>query len=103
MSTQWISKLSDGYLLDLSQDPDELHDLGGEKKEIVQQMDERLRSLIDYPSVSREVDEYNRASFKDWRDSLGEQYDHSVANLRWWMDWQKDPEGNQADIDQWLK
>ena len=77
--------------------------MGGDQKDTVQKMDELLRSLINYPSVSKQVDEYNRASFKEWRTSLGDQYNHTIANLRWWMDWQKDPEGNQAKIDQWLQ
>jgi arylsulfatase K len=77
--------------------------MGGEQKDIVQKMDALLRSLIDYPSVSKQVDEYNRASFKEWRTSLGTKYNNTIANLRWWMDWQKNPEGNQAKIDQWLQ
>jgi arylsulfatase K len=91
------------HLFDLSTDPDELVDMGGEQKDIVQKMDALLRSLIDYPSVSKQVDEYNRASFKEWRTSLGTKYNNTIANLRWWMDWQKNPEGNQAKIDQWLQ
>eukprot|EP00118_Oscarella_pearsei_P008337 m.42407 g.42407 ORF g.42407 m.42407 type:complete len:520 (+) comp33355_c0_seq6:18-1577(+) len=90
------------HLFDLAADPDELNDLSLQNLEVVKEMDVALRSLVDYPSVSKQVDQYNRKSFKAWRESLGDKYDDTIANLRWWMDWQKDPEGNQKKVDSWL-
>ncbi|XP_066272588.1 arylsulfatase K-like [Branchiostoma lanceolatum] len=89
-------------LFDLDEDPDELHNLAKERPDLVRQLDDKLRELVDYPAVTREVQEYNRESFSAWKAKLGSRYKDEIANLRWWKDWQKDPQGNEERIEEWL-
>nr|XP_039273121.1 arylsulfatase K-like [Styela clava] len=92
----------DSMLFNLEDDPDELNDLGKTDHELLKQFDEFLRKQIDYNAVTNRVKLYNKRSFSNWRKSLGSKYADTISNLRWWMDWKKDPEQNQAAIDKWL-
>ncbi|KAL2091866.1 hypothetical protein ACEWY4_011664 [Coilia grayii] len=89
-------------LFDLSKDKDELKNLASSLPEVVRHLDLLLRSAVDYPSVSKEVHLYNRQEFLSWRQSLGGNYSQVIANLRWYLDWQKDPQGNEKAIEDWL-
>ncbi|XP_076126647.1 arylsulfatase K [Alosa pseudoharengus] len=89
-------------LFDLSKDKEELKNLASSLPEVVQHLDLQLRSAVDYPTVSKEVHLYNRQEFLSWRQSLGNNYTQVIANLRWHLDWQRDPQGNMKAIEEWL-
>ena len=58
-------------LFDLGQDPDELHNLAEIRPEDAAAMDAGLRELVDYEAVDRQAKEYDRESFRKWREGLG--------------------------------
>nr|XP_002732869.2 PREDICTED: arylsulfatase K-like [Saccoglossus kowalevskii] len=91
------------HLFNLDEDPDELHDYANERHDIIAEMDNKLRSIIDYADITNEVSRYNKESFSSWKTSIGDKYSDTIANLRWWKDWQKDPNGNEQRIEEWLK
>jgi arylsulfatase K len=76
-TTAWMLRCGDlkyvayaGYepqLFDLARDPDELEDLAAGRPDLVEQMDARLRHLVDYPAQHRRVMDYDRRSFAQWR------------------------------------
>ncbi|XP_070543419.1 arylsulfatase K-like [Ptychodera flava] len=90
------------HLFNLDKDPDELLDYAETRKDIVMEMDKTLRTILDYPTVSKAVNKYNKESFVAWKNSLGDKYGATIANLRWFKDWQKDPKGNEQKIEEWL-
>ncbi|XP_017272620.1 arylsulfatase K [Kryptolebias marmoratus] len=98
---------SDGFsippqLFNLTLDKDELHNVVREFPDVQAHLDELLRSIVDYPEVSKAVHLYNREAFAAWRGSLGRNYSQVIANLRWHVDWQKDVLANERAIDEWL-
>ncbi|XP_021079263.1 arylsulfatase K isoform X3 [Mesocricetus auratus] len=89
-------------LFDLSSDPDELTNIATEFPEITYSLDQKLRSIINYPKVSASVHQYNRKQFITWKQSMGQNYSTAIAHLRWHQDWQKEPWKNENAIQQWL-
>ena len=57
-------------LFDLRADPDEVRNLASARPGLVRQMDERLRSIVDYKAVDAKVKAYDRASFAAWRAEM---------------------------------
>ncbi|XP_035234824.1 arylsulfatase K [Anguilla anguilla] len=90
-------------LFDLSSDKDELHNVAAQFPAVCQHLDKLLRSVVDYPIVSKEVQRYNRQQFSSWRQSLGDSYASIIAGLRWHLDWQRHPDLYEKAIDEWLK
>ncbi|XP_068941242.1 arylsulfatase K isoform X3 [Petaurus breviceps papuanus] len=90
-------------LFDLSSDPDELTNIATRFPEITHSLDQKLRSIINYPVVSASVHQYNKKQFISWKDSLGQNYTKVIANLRWHQDWLKEPIKYESAINQWLK
>ncbi|XP_043834676.1 arylsulfatase K isoform X2 [Dromiciops gliroides] len=90
-------------LFDLSSDPDELTNIATRFPEITHSLDQKLRSIINYPVVSASVHQYNKKEFISWKDSLGRNYTKVIANLRWHQDWLKEPMKYESAINQWLK
>ncbi|XP_020864467.1 arylsulfatase K [Phascolarctos cinereus] len=90
-------------LFDLSSDPDELINIATRFPEITHSLDQKLRSIINYPVVSASVHQYNKKEFISWKDSLGQNYTKVIANLRWHQDWLKEPRKYESAINQWLK
>ncbi|XP_069081729.1 arylsulfatase K isoform X2 [Pleurodeles waltl] len=99
-----IVSLVDIYptVLDLSSDPDELRNVAKTFPGITASLDTRLRSIVDYPKVTASVHHYNRREFAIWKQSLGDNYTSVIANLRWHMDWQRNPQKYERAIDEWL-
>lgn len=89
-------------LLDLTLDKDELYNVVFKFPDVQAHLDNLLRSIVDYPAVSKAVHLYNKETFSAWRDSLGSNYSQVIANLRWHVDWQKDVFANERAIDEWL-
>ncbi|XP_035876450.1 arylsulfatase K isoform X2 [Phyllostomus discolor] len=90
-------------MLDVSSDPDELTNIATKFPEIAYSLDQKLRSIINYPEVSASVHQYNKEQFIKWKQSLGQNYSNVIANLRWHQDWLKEPRKYESAIDQWLK
>ncbi|XP_027257642.1 arylsulfatase K isoform X3 [Cricetulus griseus] len=90
-------------LFDLSSDPDELTNIAIKFPEITYSLDQKLRSIINYPKVSASVHQYNRKQFIMWKQSIGQNYSTVIAHLRWHQDWQKEPWKYENAIHQWLK
>ncbi|MEM2740464.1 MAG: sulfatase-like hydrolase/transferase [Candidatus Bathyarchaeia archaeon] len=79
-------------LFDLEDDPWEVNDLASECKERVEEMDHLLRSIVDYMEVYREVEEYNRDSFRRWRVMHRGRGDYEKLMSRIFSGWE-DEEG----------
>ena len=93
-------------LFNIEYDPDELHDLASSMPEKVAQMDQKLRSIIDYPAVSADVESYNKESFALWRASLTpDEYVKTMSGttLRWHESWSYNSTGCFDAIEAWLK
>ncbi|XP_059947799.1 arylsulfatase K isoform X2 [Mesoplodon densirostris] len=90
-------------LFDLSSDPDELTNIATQCPEVTSSLDQKLRSIINYPKVSASVHRYNKEQFIKWKQSIGQNYSNVIANLRWHQDWLKEPRKYENAIDQWLK
>lgn len=91
------------FLSDLSSDPDELTNIAAKFPEVTSSLDQKLRSIINYPKVSASVHQYNKEQFIKWKQSIGQNYSNVIANLRWHQDWLKKPKKYENAIDQWLK
>ncbi|XP_017529557.1 arylsulfatase K isoform X1 [Manis javanica] len=90
-------------LFDLSSDPDELTNVAAEFPEITYSLDQKLRTIINYPQVSASVHQYNKEQFIKWKQSVGQNYSSMIANLRWHQDWLREPRKYEKAIDQWLQ
>lgn len=55
-------------LFNLAKDPEEIENLARTQPEIARQMDKALRKIVDYPAVHRRVIDYDKASFRAWRE-----------------------------------
>ncbi|MFP4029632.1 MAG: sulfatase [Candidatus Brocadiia bacterium] len=67
---EWKYVAYPGYppqLFDLEEDPDEIHNLAESRPEIVQQMDKKLRDIVDYEEVHERCIRYDKESFREWR------------------------------------
>uniref|UniRef100_A0AAQ5X0F5 Arylsulfatase K n=2 Tax=Amphiprion ocellaris TaxID=80972 RepID=A0AAQ5X0F5_AMPOC len=89
-------------LFDLTLDKDEIHNVVHKFPDVQAHLDKLLRSIVDYPQVSAAVHIYNKKAFGAWRRSLGKNYSHVIANLRWHVDWQNDVIANERAVDEWL-
>ncbi|XP_053151892.1 arylsulfatase K isoform X2 [Hemicordylus capensis] len=99
---------SDGHsispqLFDLSADPDELINIATRFPEITHSLNKQLLSIVDYPKVSACVQQYNKQQFVNWKQSVGQNYSETLANLRWHQDWKKHPKKYEQAIDRWIK
>jgi len=75
-------------LFNLEDDPWEVNDLAGEYKEKVEEMELLLRSIVDYMEVYREVEEYNRDSFRRWRMMHRDKGDYEKLMSRIFSGWE---------------
>uniref|UniRef100_UPI003AAECEAF arylsulfatase K n=1 Tax=Centroberyx gerrardi TaxID=166262 RepID=UPI003AAECEAF len=89
-------------LFDLTLDKKELHNVVRKFPDVWAHLDKLLRSIVDYPNVSKTVHLYNKQQFSAWRQGLGSNYSQVIANLRWHVDWQKDVSASERAVDEWL-
>ena len=54
-------------LFDIVNDPQELHDLGPERPEIVRKLDAELRKIVDYEQTHRDWQAYCKEEFRQWQ------------------------------------
>ena len=57
-------------LFDLENDPDEVHNLAGERPDVARKLDQQLREVCDYEEAHARCQAYNRESFRAWRDQV---------------------------------
>jgi arylsulfatase K len=55
-------------LFHLGEDADEMHNLVAERPAVAAEMAAGLRAIVDHDAVARDVQAYNRAAFRAWRD-----------------------------------
>lgn len=55
-------------LFNLKDDPREINDLSEKLPDKVKEMDELLRQVVDYEAVDRKVKDYDKTSFRAWRE-----------------------------------
>lgn len=84
-------------LFNLEDDPWEVDDLTGEYRWKVEEMDNLLKSIVDYMEVYREVEEYNRDSFRKWRIMHKEKGDYEKLMSRIFSGW----EVGEEDVKPW--
>ncbi|MGH0141175.1 UNVERIFIED_CONTAM: hypothetical protein FKN15_062708 [Acipenser sinensis] len=65
---------------DLCADQEELHNVAAKLPSITASLDKLLRSIVNYPAVSKAVHQYNKQQFISWRNSLGSNYTDVIAN-----------------------
>ncbi|XP_053337198.1 arylsulfatase K isoform X1 [Clarias gariepinus] len=98
---------SDGFsvppqLFDMSKDEAELKNVASHYPIECHHLDKLLRSVVDYPSVTEAVRQYNKQQFLQWKQSLGKNYTEAIANLRWHFDWKRNAKYNEKAIEDWL-
>ena len=54
-------------LFNLEEDPGELSDLANERPEVVQELDDELRSIVDYEQCHQDWVDYCREEFRQWQ------------------------------------
>lgn len=62
----------DPQLFNLDEDPDEITNLAASLPEKTRTMDTKLREIVDYEAVDAKAKAYDKASFRQWQDELGE-------------------------------
>ena len=97
-------------LFNIANDPNELKDYGNMTNNeyynnIMTAMDTLLKTIIDYPNVSTDVESYNKASYVLWRNSFTNMtlFNETVKHLRWNHSWTYNSQGSFDAIDKWLK
>ncbi|MGC9350055.1 MAG: sulfatase-like hydrolase/transferase [Anaerolineae bacterium] len=56
-------------LFNLEDDPEEIHDLAETRSDVVKELDDRLRQMVDYEAVDARVKAYDRRAFAEWRSA----------------------------------
>jgi arylsulfatase K len=54
-------------LFNLKDDPNEVHDLSDEHPELISELDQKLKNVVDYPAVHKEWQAYCRQSFREYK------------------------------------
>ena len=96
-------------LYNMAIDPDEMNDLAMNESyaSMIQDMDKILRSIVDYPAVSENVESYNKDSYVLWKNSFANQtqFNETITSsqIRWYESWKYDSEGCYEALDEWLK
>jgi len=57
-------------LFNLAEDPDEMHNLARSQSRKCKDMDTELRAIVDYEAVDARVKDYDKRSFRSWRDRV---------------------------------
>ena len=74
-------------LFNLEDDPWEINNLADECEAKAQEMDNLLRSIVDYDEVNRRVEQYNKAAFKEWRRKHKEVGDYEKLMAKIFSGW----------------
>jgi arylsulfatase K len=82
----WKYIVYTGYepqLFNVKEDPDEMHDLAKDRPDIVKEMDDMFRQVVDYEEVAARNERYNKESFRKWREEEKKQgtYEETMARI----------------------
>ena len=71
---------------------------------VLQTMDAKLRTVIDYPTVATAVAQYGLDMFKEWINATGPAWKSQVheEGLRWDASWNYNASGSIAAVEKWL-
>jgi arylsulfatase K len=88
----------DPQLFNLDADPDEIDNLVDREPALAEEMDQALRDQVDYEAVDAKVKQYDRDSYRYWREAIGEQaYESAMREiLPGWSDRER------AQTETWL-
>ncbi|CBY38458.1 unnamed protein product [Oikopleura dioica] len=87
-------------LFNLKDDPEELKEIHDEN--IARKLRNELLRQIDIRRVTKEVENYNKSSFLEWRNQQGANYSNAISNLRWAEHFNQDKLKNLDLIERWL-
>ena len=95
-------------LFNINDDPYEMNDLALNYSyhNLMNEMDQILRTIIDYPAIAQNVEEYNKDSYVLWRNSFTNEtlFNETVSqDIRWSDSWSYDSDGSFNAIDEWLQ
>lgn len=98
-------------LFNLRDDPDEIRNLAASRPDVVKEMDDRLRRIVDYPAVDAKVKAYDKASFRQWREETRADGTYEKLMAQLFSGWDGVPaaeikpwtEKDEALIQQWLE
>lgn len=82
----WKYIVYTGYepqLFNVKEDPDEIHNLAKNRPDIVKEMDDMFRQVVDYEEVAARNERYNKESFRKWREEEKKQgtYEETMARI----------------------
>ncbi len=82
----WKYIVYTGYepqLFNVKEDPDEIHNLAKNRPDIVKEMDDMFRQVVDYEKVAARNERYNKESFRKWREEEKKQgtYEETMARI----------------------
>ena len=82
----WKYNVYVGYepqLFNLEEDPWEISNLAGSHGPRVREMDDLLRSIVDYEAIDSKVKAYDRESFRNWREEQKKAgtYEETIARV----------------------
>lgn len=83
-------------------EPEELHDYASERPEVVSALDAELREIVDYPVVARKVREYDKRSFREFREEHRRAGDYVALMSRIFSGWDR-LEANSESIEPWTR
>jgi hypothetical protein len=85
-------------LFNLTNDPDEVHNLANTSAVLVSQMDVALQEIVDYQAIADKVQEYNKTSFVQWRAET-DPHEYEEAMSAFFQGWGP---AHKAKIAAWL-
>eukprot|EP00041_Stephanoeca_diplocostata_P010794 m.173225 g.173225 ORF g.173225 m.173225 type:complete len:673 (+) comp18296_c0_seq18:64-2082(+) len=88
-------------LFDLEHDVAEMHNLADTLPHVVAEFDAKLRTIVDYESVSQDVAQYNKDSFLAWQNRTKD-WEQQVATGRWADPFTVDRAASLKAINDWL-
>ena len=86
-------------LFNLEEDPWEIDNLADNCKSKAEEMDDLLRSIIDYDEVNMRVEDYNKAAFREWRREHMRSGDYYELMARIFSGW----DVSEDEISRWTE
>lgn len=100
----------DPLLFNLKTDPHETRNLAPDEPQLVARLDAELRQLVDIEAVDAKVKDYDKASFRQWRQQARQDGTYETTMARIFSGWQPIEDDHpppwtsdlEANIEQWL-
>jgi arylsulfatase A-like enzyme len=88
-------------LFNLISDPEESVDLAPSQPDAVRELDDALRTLIDYPSVALDVALYQKQQLRQWVNRT-KNWQTEVVRQRWQTAWEAEPSRSMKAFTEYL-